>query len=343
MTRNLTSSGLALCIALFVILGTGCTRGTGFGIFGGPLILPEAARLGDTVAMVIANSEVRASEELFDFSTDNIRVHLSAGGSEELIVPRAILEVPLWAGAMFSRTHGDDVGQTLKVVLFDVSGTWSPVPTELTVSIRRRTYLGGYYAYLPYGYDRKLEILGGGGSPIVFGPFSPVADFETQPMYRLAPTWDVLQGQGINPDWDIAGMEFTLRYDGNRVSLPKVRAGGAASGALVVVGAETPTSSDTTVKVALVKPEGFDPYESTNIPCPFTLTGKCYSPAPVLDISFVKNNGAVGWGQEVFGVDTFTLENLKLYGPDGQEWSNPSGTADPNNYFVRAVVRNLRE
>ena len=65
--------------------------------------------------------------------------------------------------------------------------------------------------------------------------------------------------------------------------------------------------------------------------------------APVLDISFVKNNEAVGWNQNVFGVDTFTLEDFKLYAPDGQEWSNPSGTADPNSYFVRTVVRNLKE
>ena len=342
MARNSTSSRLALCIALFVISGTGCTLGDGFELYGGPLILPEAARLGDTVAMVIANSQVRASDELFDLSTDNIRVHLSAGGSEQLIVPRAILEVPLWAGAMFSRTHNDDVGQNVKIVLFDVSGTWSPVPTELNVSIRRLTYIGGgLNAYLPYGYERKLEILGSGGSPIAFGPFSPVADFETQPMYRLAPTWDVVQGQGINPDWDIAGMEFTLRYDGSRVSLPKARAGGAASGALVVVGEETPSTQGTSVKIALVKPQGFDPYQNTNFPCPYG--GKCYSMAPVLDISFVKNNEAVGWNQNVFGVDTFTLEDFKLYAPDGQEWSNPSGTADPNSYFVRTVVRNLKE
>jgi hypothetical protein len=351
-----------LCSLVLTIGALGCTLDSSGNVFGAPMILPESARLGDTVAMIVANSEDRLNTPgtfnnfTFSRSRDNLRINLDGGSGPNDpnatgIVPRAVIEIPAWLGSAYARFNKDRVGQNLKVVLFDIpstGGNFDTADLPFTVNvilIQENVYIGtGLYANIPYGFERELHVHAAGGSPIEFGVFSDPAQLEAQPMYRLAPSWTQGSRLGIDPVWRIASMEFTLRYATSvGITNPQAYAAGAATGALVVLGDVVSDAGENSVKIALVKPDGINPFGNTNLPCP--TSNRCYSPAPMLDISFEKTNPpeSVAIGDPVFVESTFTLADFKMYDVNGDLLENASGSNNPNNYFARAVIRNLKE
>ncbi len=378
-TRGDWTLAIALSAAALIGGGIGCTEGPGTSSWGKPMLFPPAARLGDTVAMVIVLSEDKANLEMFSVSRDNVTVRLTEWDdpvnqniveSQLTLIPDLdadddgvddyfveVMEVPMWPGTAFATLNEGRIGQTMKVVLFNLPDTWTwadPINPayDLSVEVLVDDQPFALDSNGDNEYSRRLTIREGSGSPIVFGALSLPEQFETRPMYRLAPTHNanlIGSNTGMDPNWNIGAIEFTLRYTNSRLSNPEAFAGGAATGGLVLVGDEVDEGSGTTsVKISLIIPGGVQPFSHTNSTCVNLATGKCHSPAPMIDIAFdtdltgLPPEDPEGADVVVFDTTDFEITDFFVYNTNGVRlnfgWGN---STEGEHYFVQQVVRNL--
>ncbi|MFT5443324.1 MAG: hypothetical protein ACI8W3_002371 [Myxococcota bacterium] len=345
------TSELLIVLMLASLAGSvGCTIDTtdgGIG-FGGPMILPPTLRLGDSAIMVIWNSQDDLTpgvtfDEKFDLSTDNVTIELSRYGYAEVVTPRAVIELPLWAGAIYSRLFGGGFGQLMTIALFDTPTEWDNYTSgDGDIVIDAKPMFGG----VSYGYSRSFTVIDDGGGPLLFGKESAPFQLSSEPMYRLAPVWDASEAFGVDPTWNISAIQFTLNYDDLDLSNPQVHVGGAATGAIAVVGAVEPGGLGASIKIALIHPgaQGFRPYTANRTEC--TLAGglDCVSVAPIFDITFDKDSSGYNYRDPVFDDTMFSIDDIEFFDPDGTLLSGSSLTeAEEELFFSSWVVRNLAE
>ena len=337
----------ATVAACFAILpSTACTVDSVDGDpgTGAPLIMPRALRLGDSAVMVIWNSEDGVAnlgggvQELFDLSTENVTIEFSDGVDSHTVAPRAVIEIPLWAGTMYSRLFGGKFGQMMTLAFIDTPEAW---PThdfetgELSLTVTPKVHSASY------GYSQTITALDDNGSPLLLGRLSAPYQMTTEPMFRLAPVWDAESAQGTHPSWVISSIQFTLSYSNPDLSSPEVHVGGAATGGLALIGDDEDATEATRVEIAIVHPNGFAPYASQVMGCAADGSEDCVSVAPAIDITFVKNSSSTPHGSPVFVSTDFSIEDIEFFDPDGNPLDSSPDLAEP--YFSQWVVRNLAE
>lgn len=322
---------------------TGCTVGSDTDGWGSNLVFPGSARLGDSVVLVVDGGLLQPIGERFGLSEDNLTIELDdQSGNVTTVAPRVVTELPAWAGNGFTRADGNTIGFTLMAVVFDLPASWPGYVSGAPLSLVADPHFLGQ----PYGFHRTIEIIGDGGAPMVAAPFSALHLFSQQPMFRLAPTWDQnkpVGRRGIDPDWRIAALEFTLTYPtasgGSGISQPQVHAAGEATGALAMLSDVSDIGGQSSVKVSMLAPNGVDTFVSN---CPAMTTGKCYPRAPMLTVTFVKQSGSLAVGTPVFDVNSFTVSGLKMFDDQG-ELLNVDPAALPSDFFTFHVAKNLSE
>ncbi|MCG8590607.1 MAG: hypothetical protein MJE66_15050, partial [Proteobacteria bacterium] len=210
-----------MLLAVLLPAGIGCVGS------GSPLILPQKARLGDTVTMAINSNYLPtfvAGKERFHLTKDNVTVELretaaigSVGALVDTTTMRMVFESSLPPGNQLVgdilNDEGEQVGSFLTIAVVDLPPSLPPphdAPTvadpvllDLTVSIDGQ----------PDGFIKNvIEIIGTGGSPIVFDNADfHLEELQGKPRLRLRGAWDSGTQVGFDPAWtDIASIEFTL-------------------------------------------------------------------------------------------------------------------------------------
>ncbi len=305
------------------------------------MIWPQAARLGDSVAVLVATEtdvNWRWQHPYTFWKNEDVTIKLTDALSvSATVTPSAIIEVPT---ALGSKMRGPNLQSWTGVVaIFELPGSWNS-DSQWTGALTVEAKLGpGVFTFL----TNSLLVTGGGGSATQFGTSGPIEAFQLKPMVRLRPNWDPTNNGGFDPSWNIGALEFTLIYTlpaggGWSVSNPQPLPNGDAPTALVMAGPEETDATTKRWKITLLKPEGFS--------IPATLAGCsggfCFSGRwPLIDVIFAKNSGTRPDGQPVFELSDFGIEDMKVFDPDGNllnAASNPS-----LGYFWPFPVNNLSE
>ena len=330
---------LRLLIAPLLFLGAvACEGPTEGNNNGDPAVWPQAARLGDSVGWVISNellaSSYPAPTPAFTWSRDNVEIGLvdEVQNFEVTLVPRVVFEAQSATGASLrGADHGVSVGAV--IAMFDLPDPWpnasSPNPSELALVL----YVDG--EEVP-GWVNTIDVLGSGGAPTAFGAFSDPDLLASRPMLRLRPRWN--SGRGLDPDWNIAGIEFTLIYPeftDAAISHPRAIPAGDASTALTLTGPVTLDGATNRVRVNVLVPGGFKLSHDDCDP------SGCYSGhTALIDIAFDKNSGSLQAGEPVFTADDFEIWDIRIVDPAGVQLND---TTHGPTYFDSFVVNNLSE
>jgi hypothetical protein len=327
---------------LLVLLGLAACEGpTEENSFtGNPAVWPQASRLGDSVGWLLSGELLfgfqAAPTPFFTWSRDNVKIGLVDEQDHEVIlVPRVVFEVQSAMGAQIrGGSHEASIGAV--VAMFDLPDPWpnasNPAPSELHLVL----YVDDQV--IP-GWTNSVEILGTGGTPTAFGIASDVSPLEPGPMLRLRPRWDSGTSKGIDPDWLIAGIEFTLLYadlaNGGSIANPRAIPAGDAATALSLTGPVSVEVGFNRLQVNVLLPQGFQLLDGG---CD---AAGCYAGhASLIDVVFDKDSGSLPLGDAVFESTDFTVADVKIVGPTGVQL-NPT-TYGPT-YFDRFVVNNLSE
>ncbi len=309
------------------------------GFSGDPAVWPQAARLGDSAGWLLS-SELLASLQaapspFFTWSRDNVEIGLiDEQGHEVILFPRAIFEVQSAMGAQIrGGSHEANIGAL--VAMFDLPDPWpnasNPNPSVLGLVL----YVD---SQVVPDWTNTIEVLGSGGAPTVFGVGSDTDPLQLAPMLRLRPRWGLGIAAGVDPDWVIAGIEFTLNYpdyaDGDILNPRAVPAGDAAT-ALTLTGPVTLDGTTRRVRFNVILPGGFKLFHEDCDP------SGCYSGRTALiDIVFDKDSGSLPLGTPVFAPDDFEITDLKIIDPNGVRLN---ASIYGVGYFDRFVVNNLSE
>ena len=333
-----TLGPLLLVLLLGLAACEGPTEENDFG--GDPAVWPQASRLGDSVGWLLSSELLVGLQATqtpsFTWSRDNVKIGLvDEQGHEVILVPRVVFEVQSAMGAQIrGGSHEANIGAV--VAMFDLPDPWSngsnPAPSELDLVL----YVDDQV--IP-GWTNSVEILGTGGTPTVFGIASDVSPLEPGPMLRLRPRWDSGTSEGIDPDWLIAGIEFTLLYadlaNGGSIANPRAIPAGDAATALTLTGPVSVEGGFNRVQVNVLLPQGFQLLYDDCDP------SGCYAGrASLIDVVFDKDSGSVPLGDAVFESTNFSIADVKIVGPTGAQL-NPT-TYGPT-YFDRFIVNNLSE
>ena len=326
---------------LFVLISAFACEGPSQenGFAGDPAVWPQAARLGNSVGWFLS-SEVLAGPQAaplpsLAWSRDNIEIGLiDPQGYETVLIPRAVFEAQ---SALSSQVRGSTPGANIGalIALFDLPDPWpnpaQPNPSTLELAL----YVDGE---LIENWTNRIEILGGGGTTTNFALADSLELLESAPMLRLRPRWNPNSLQGIDPDWLIAGIEFTLSFpvaSNGGISNPRAVPTGDAATALTLTGPVTQEGSTQRVRVHLVVPSGFRLLHSGGD------DSGCYAGRTALiEIVLDKASGSTTSGTPVFSPEDFEVSDLKIVDPNGVRL-NPSLYG--NAYFDHFVVNNLSE
>lgn len=257
--------------SLFAMLGVG------FGCYSEsgeihPLVFPERARPGDTVALAMtANTSVLTGH--YDLSRDNVSLRIEDDSGGTLFDDYAVEYVfDGFASKMTPmQVFGTFPGAGMTIVLFNLPTTLDPILYP-TIKVVPKVDGEDNHWTATNGKKWSVEVLSGSGAPI---SWSPLPDqFEHPPMVRLraARNWlDEVYDLGDK----IGAIELELDYPENVVSAPRVFTTADATRATAIV-ADDPVAG--VARILAVDPEGFTLAEYTHLSLG----------APFLDIVFDK-------------------------------------------------------
>jgi hypothetical protein len=309
---------------LSLVFVTNACRQVGLG--GEPVLWPNRARLGDTLALAVDSNYVPVFEELYErynLSKDNVSIQVSVGSTVVAsVVPRAVFDG-------FSTPTGlagpAKPGAYISVVVFDLPTSMAlTLPATTTVDL----LIDGVKP-VP-AVATTLDITGTGGSPISFQESSRPEDLQPRPMLRLRGVSDPTGQNGFNPAWVIAGMEFTLEFPTTAVTSPDPFPATEAYRSGVVVGPQTVPGQ---VQIVLSNPAGFSLPE-----VPLSTGAKRAGEGPILDIVFTKLPG------QAFQPNQFRIKGLRVTDRDGVRLTpNVGPDTDMTQFFTLTARKNLAE
>lgn len=217
-------------------------------------------------------------------------------------------------------------GPFLTIVVFDLPTSISaafPVATKVHMLVN-----GVAPTWNSIG---SLEILGTGGSPIVFTSDSNPTGLGPRPTLRLQGRAATAQVDGFDPEWEIGSIEFTLQYPSGAVSQPDVFPLTEASRAVAFTSTGDAPGS---VRIFVADPRGF---VLPIVPPPYP-DAERVGEGPLLDVTFTKAPG-VG-----FAATDFTIRDLEVRDLDGNLLTPvyTPGT-DTTHYFTRIARKHLAE
>lgn len=295
------------------------------------VVWPEAAYMGDTVAVLFdteADSTLAPEAALLDAGVHNIVVQVSdSTGFTEPIIPRFVIEAPAALGSRASVVQGLQSWTGL-VAVFDLPDPWPNAglgfPDVFDVQVE--------YQGMPTAGSRPLTVLGGGGVPMAFSASADPSSLQLQPMLRLRPAWNGATGEGFDPSWTVTGLQFTSRYTPGAGDVSSLQAlgNGEAAGGLATATELAPPGSDKLWRVLLMDPSGFQLPDFGCAP-----SGDCFAGRwSLLDFPLEADDTGVPNGSPVFEPADFSVEDLRVVGPNGMELA----AALPGETFFHAYT-----
>jgi len=331
---------MAACLRIpltILLLSLAACEGTEQFGYGRPLVLPQEARLGETIAMAIDSNYVPVLGTLstHDLDRDKTRIRVEEfvsgfgpGSAYATVQPLAVFHGAPTATAELLEVAP---GAELTVVLLNLPETLPGFTPPGSVQLRLEADGVASEAMV-----NDLVITAAGGSPILFSDhpaFELPGDLEPRPTLRLRPRWDRAIGLGFDPAWqDIATVEFSLQFPTAAVTAPEAFAAGEARDGNALAGPETQPGR---VKVVVVEPKGFTMDLSHCVGQIGSGSDDCRVGAgPLVDVSFDRIPGGPG-----FAPEDFTVRGLAVYDRDGVLLSPPMGSEDDATpYFERLTM-----
>ncbi len=257
------------CFGLFTMLGVG------LGCYGEsgnprPLVFPERARPGDTVALsMTANTSGLAGN--FDLSRDNVSLWIGEDWDSGSPLFGSWPVEYVFDGFASKMTplnmFGTFPGAGMTIVLFNLPTLQDGLDPSEVPSLEIIPLVDGEAVHwVGSGFRWRVDVVPGAGAPIEFSP--DPAQFEHPPMVRLQAAWNwVDEDYGLADE--IGAIEFELDYPETVVSAPRVFTTTDATRATAIV-ADDPGPG--VARILAVDPEGFrlsDSYNPQGIGAPF--------------------------------------------------------------------------
>ena len=324
-----TKRRLHVFLATLTLIGIalGC-EGSGNEGNGQGIILPEQAKLGETVSMIIDSNYIPFLPQtaFHTLSVDNVTVRIDFGPTVvATFPPLAVFHAePTATSQVLEELPGAEVA----IVVFNLP---DPLPAlTLPETVIVKIEVDGQVSPLA-GND--LFITGDQGQPMAFKPaeLGLPAILGPRPGIRLRARYDAATGAGFDPAWtDVASIELTLDYPTGAVSQPEVFGASEVRNANGLVGPDNPAGS---VRIVLAEPNGFDVAANWCLPPAYQ---DCRMGAgPWVDVSFDLVPQSPG-----FAASDFTIRGLAVYDRDGVLLSPAMGPTDPADDFFEVLPIN---